>query len=55
VARAILGVLEDPAGSRARAQAGQAMVLKRYSVNRLLDDMAGLYRELLAQHGRSVD
>ncbi len=55
VARAILGVLEDPTGSRARAQAGQAMVLKRYSVNRLLDDMAGLYRELLAQHGRSVD
>lgn len=55
VANAILGVLADPEGSGARALAGQAMVLKRYSVNRLLDDMATLYRGLLAETGRSLD
>jgi glycosyltransferase involved in cell wall biosynthesis len=38
----------DPLGSAQRmALEGQAAVLRRYSVNRLLDDMATLYKDLL--------
>ena len=48
VARAILAALEAPEVALRMATAGQAMVLKRYSVSRLLDDMTALYRELLS-------
>lgn len=47
VARAVLGFLDAPEAARRMAAEGQAMVLKRYSVNRLLDDMTVLYRNLL--------
>jgi glycosyltransferase involved in cell wall biosynthesis len=49
VARAILAALDSNASAMAMAAAGQATVLTRYSVNRLLDDMAALYRDLLLQ------
>jgi len=52
VARAVLGFLDAPEDARRMAAEGQAMVLKRYSVNRLLDDMTVLYRSLLP-HGAS--
>jgi glycosyltransferase involved in cell wall biosynthesis len=45
--RAIRGVLDSPDGSRRIATEGQAMVLTRYSVERLLDNMSNLYNELL--------
>jgi len=50
-ARAIQGVIDAPEASRRMASEGQAMVLRRYSVTRLLDDMASLYRDLLAERG----
>jgi glycosyltransferase involved in cell wall biosynthesis len=49
VARAIQAALDSRESALAMAAAGQTVVLKRYSVNRLLDDMAALYRELLSQ------
>jgi len=48
-ARAIQAALESPQTSRRMAAEGQAAVLTRYSVSRLLGDVAALYRELLAQ------
>lgn len=47
VAKAIGAALDSPASSLRMAAEGQAMALARYSVARLLNDMAGLYRELL--------
>jgi glycosyltransferase involved in cell wall biosynthesis len=47
LARAILETLAQPESAARRARAGRHVVLSRYSVERLLDDMDGLYRELL--------
>ena len=49
VAGAIQAALDSPETSRRMAAEGQVAVLKRYSVARLLRDMAVLYRELLAR------
>lgn len=46
-ARVIRATLDSPTDSGRRAEEGQACVLKRYSVFRLLDDMATLYQDLL--------
>jgi glycosyltransferase involved in cell wall biosynthesis len=48
LAQAILEILRSRAPETARAEAGQRYVLARHSVDRLLTDMDGLYRELLA-------
>ena len=48
LAAAIEAALADPAGARERARAGRAHVLARHGVPRLLRDLDGLYRELLA-------
>ena len=48
-ARAIQAVLDSPEISRRMATDGRATVLTRYSVARLLLDVAVLYRELLAR------
>lgn len=48
LAAAILDCLSDPASASARALAGRALVVKRYSAARLVDDIDALYRELLA-------
>jgi glycosyltransferase involved in cell wall biosynthesis len=48
LAAAILDCLRDPAAARARALAGRARVVGRYSAARLVDDIDALYRELLA-------
>ena len=42
--------MDSPDLSLRMATEGQATVLTRYSVARLLRDMAALYRELLARH-----
>lgn len=49
LAEAILETLANPEAARARAFAGQKQVLAHHSVDRLLDDVDGLYRELLAR------
>ena len=51
-ARAIHEALNSPAASHRTAAERQGMVLERYSVARLLHDMAALYRELLTQDSR---
>lgn len=48
MARAIQEALDSPQTSHRMAAAGQARVLKSYSLARLLDDAATLYRGLLA-------
>jgi glycosyltransferase involved in cell wall biosynthesis len=48
LAAAILECLRDPAAASARALAGRALVVERYSAKRLVDDIDALYRELLA-------
>lgn len=48
LAAAILECLQDPAAAAARARAGQRHVLRHHAVGRLIADMDGLYRELLA-------
>jgi len=50
-ARAIQAALDSPQGSHMAAD-GRAAVLGRYSVARLLSDVAALYRELLGQEPR---
>lgn len=49
LADAIQEVLRSPAAAAEMADLGQQAVLTRYSVNRLLGDMAVLYRDLLAK------
>ncbi len=49
-AQAIQAAFDSPATALRMAAEGQVAVLKRYSVARLLEDMATLYRELLARH-----
>lgn len=51
IARAIRTALDSPEAADRVAAVGRAAVLRRYSVARLLDDMAALYRGLL-QHNR---
>lgn len=48
LASAILECLRDPAAAAARARAGQRHVLQHHAVSRLIADIDGLYRELLA-------
>lgn len=48
VAEAMLDALRARQRAQEKARAGQAMVLEKYSVNRLIDDMDRLYLELLA-------
>lgn len=52
IARALQSALDSPEGPRRMAAEGRAMVLRRYSLERLLEDMAGLYCELLARAPR---
>ncbi len=49
---AIRAALQSPEQASRLAENGQTAVLARYSVGRLLSDMASLYRELLARGGR---
>jgi glycosyltransferase involved in cell wall biosynthesis len=51
LADAVERVLADPAGARARAQAGRAHVLAHHGVDRLVRDLDALYRELLRARG----
>ncbi len=48
LAAAILDCLRDPAAASARALAGRALVVERYSAARLVHDIDALYRDLLA-------
>lgn len=50
IALAIKTALDSPDAAHRVAAAGQAAVLTRYAVARLLRDMAELYRGLLARH-----
>jgi glycosyltransferase involved in cell wall biosynthesis len=49
VARAILEVLGDLEGAKARAEAGRDHVLRGHAAERLIADVDALYRELLAE------
>jgi glycosyltransferase involved in cell wall biosynthesis len=48
LAAAILDCVRDPAAASARALAGRALVVERYSAARLVQDIDALYRDLLA-------
>jgi glycosyltransferase involved in cell wall biosynthesis len=48
LATGILECLRDPAAAMERARGGQRHVLRHHALGRLIDDMDGLYRELLA-------
>jgi len=50
-ADAIVAMLADRAGATAMGAAGRAHVLPAFAVDRLLDDVDGLYRRLLAERG----
>lgn len=54
LAAALLEALDRPEEARARARAGQAHVLRRHGLARLLDDVDRLYRELLAAPRRTA-
>ena len=54
LADGILETLADPKAARERALAGQRHVLAHYSVDRLLADIDGLYRELLAKRSQAA-
>ena len=47
LASAVAQLLADPARRRAMGERGRASVVARYGVDRLVDDIDGLYRELL--------
>lgn len=49
LARSIDELLTDPAKRREMGQRARARVLARYDIGRLVDDIAALYRELLAE------
>jgi glycosyltransferase involved in cell wall biosynthesis len=48
LAEAILDVLRDPARREAMGQAARNAVERRFSVERMVDDVAALYRVLLS-------
>lgn len=50
-ADAVLDILSKPASAQAMGAAGQAHVLRTFSLDRLVDDVDGLYRRLLAERG----
>ena len=50
-ADAILHILSEPAAAQAMGAAGQKHVLRSFSLQRLVDDVDGLYRRLLAERG----
>ncbi len=54
LASAILEALQSPDAARARALEGQRYVRSQHSVDRLLDDMDALYRELLGAPARAA-
>jgi glycosyltransferase involved in cell wall biosynthesis len=48
LAEAVVASLRDPVAARRRAEAGRRYVLETHAASRLIDDIDGLYRELLA-------
>jgi glycosyltransferase involved in cell wall biosynthesis len=50
-ADAVLDILADPAAAEAMGAAGQEHVLRAFSLDRLVDDVDGLYGRLLAERG----
>jgi glycosyltransferase involved in cell wall biosynthesis len=53
LARAILDVIRDPAPARDAARRARPTMLERYAVDRLVDDIDRLYRELLDIRGHA--
>lgn len=51
-ADAVLEIFDDPAAARAMGAAGRDHVLRTFSLDRLVDDVDGLYSRLLAESGR---
>jgi len=51
LAAAVVELLADPQRRARLGRAGRALVLSHYGIERLVDDTAGLYRELLQRHG----
>jgi glycosyltransferase involved in cell wall biosynthesis len=51
LAERLAEIARDPERSAAMGAAGRSRVLERYAVERLVDDVDRLYRELLAQRG----
>jgi len=54
VAGRTLDLLNDPDAARAMGTAAREWVQERFSAERLADDLAALYRELLARRGTSI-
>ena len=48
LARAVETLLADPSRRRAMGERGRTAILSRYGIDRLVDDVESLYRELLA-------
>jgi glycosyltransferase involved in cell wall biosynthesis len=48
LARSVAALLADPARRRSTGDRGRALVLARYGIDRLVDDVEALYRELRA-------
>jgi glycosyltransferase involved in cell wall biosynthesis len=51
MAERLAALAADPAGRTAMGEAGRESVMSRYRVERLLDDVDALYRELLEAAG----
>lgn len=51
IAAAVLDLLRDPARARALAEAGRALIHRRYTVDAMMTATTGIYRELLARRG----
>jgi glycosyltransferase involved in cell wall biosynthesis len=47
LARALLGVLRDPARGRALGAAGRARVVDAFDIRRTVEQVAAIYREVL--------
>jgi glycosyltransferase involved in cell wall biosynthesis len=46
---AVADLLADPDAARALAEAGQALACERFAISRLVDEVAGVYRAVLAE------
>jgi glycosyltransferase involved in cell wall biosynthesis len=55
VAAGILAQLDDPGRARALGEAAKRGVSARFTIDRLADDLAGLYGELLAPKASGPD
>ncbi|HVE11890.1 MAG TPA: glycosyltransferase [Elusimicrobiota bacterium] len=51
LARVLAELLDDPAAARAQAERGRALVLERYSVDKMVERTDEYYRELAARRG----